>query len=75
MRYIILCSLVLGLLSGCVGTIVEQRQRVSSGFVGCPPDEIQIISTGNYTWTAVCKDKRWFCNVGGPSASCSPETK
>ena len=70
-----LCAILFMLLSGCAGTIIEQRQRVSSGYVGCAPDEIQIINTSGYTWTAICKGKRFFCNVGGPSASCSPETK
>jgi uncharacterized protein YceK len=66
------------LLSGCASmfaTATQERQSVSSGFIGCAPSEIEIIHTGDYTWTAICKGRKFYCNVGGPSASCTPEMR
>ena len=61
-------------VAGCssFGTITEQRQRVSSGQIGCPPPSIQIENTGRCTWVAVCNGKTFYCTAC-PSAACKEQ--
>jgi hypothetical protein len=58
-------------LAGCASfpTIDQERQSVSSGFVGCEPADISISNGAQYTWTATCKGVRFMCTAV-PNASC-----
>ncbi|HVK61045.1 MAG TPA: hypothetical protein VM432_05825 [Bdellovibrionales bacterium] len=54
----------------------------SSGQIGCPAEEIQIVNdskTGlvNRTWTAECRDKRFYCSHSYNSniTSCKEEVR
>lgn len=52
-------------LSGC-SSLTENRKNASSGWVGCPPNEVSIYDEKANTWTAKCKDKVFYCSaVGG----------
>lgn len=57
--------------AGCMTKgIIEQRQDVASGHIGCSPGEIEIKHTGNVTWEATCKGRVYYCNVGGMTSAC-----
>lgn len=60
------------LLAGCAGfaSITQERQEVTSAYIGCAPAEISIVNTGNSTWEATCKAKTFYCTVS-PSAACT----
>ena len=60
------------MLAGCANfpTISEIRQTASSGFVGCPPSEIEIADNEKLTWTASCKGKKFYCSATA-SVSCT----
>jgi hypothetical protein len=62
------------MLFGCGPGIIQQRQNISSAHIGCPSDIIEISNQSNYSWTAKCKGKTFFCTVA-PSASCKEELK
>lgn len=60
------------IVTGCAGTIIEQRQQVSSAHIGCPPPDIYIDNQSAYSWTAECRGKKYFCTVA-PNAACKEE--
>lgn len=61
---------------GCVDTV--QLARISSGTVGCSPDDIEITdhgdSIGTQTWTAHCHGQKFYCSRLGTGAVCTRET-
>ncbi|MCZ2496439.1 hypothetical protein GN316_06700 [Xylophilus sp. Kf1] len=67
----ILPALLAVLLAGCAGfpTIDQERQSVSSGFIGCAPADIAISDNAQYTWIATCKSVKFMCTAA-PNASC-----
>ena len=58
-------ALLLGALAvaGCAPNL----KAVTSGRVGCPEAEIDIVEEGDGTWTAVCRGQTYYCST-------SPET-
>ena len=50
-------------------------QTVSSGFVGCSPDEIQILNERSgvegMSWEAVCNGHRFFCSRVDERSECT----
>lgn len=63
--------------TGCANLknqLIEERKMIASGFIGCKPSEIDIKDNKQYTYTAVCKNKRFYCIVA-PTASCKEEMK
>lgn len=70
--------LFVALAVGCT-SIAE----MSSGHVGCPPEEVVISNKkdkwGSSTWTAQCRGVDWYCTSlaagegGAPSISCARE--
>ena len=76
MRPIFICVIVV-LLAGCANftmSLIEQRKVVSSGQIGCKPSEIDIQDNERYTWTAICKNKSFYCTIA-QTASCKEEVK
>lgn len=70
---LLLLSLVL--LSGC--SAKAQYQSLSSGYLGCPVDEVVVTDT-SYTiateaWKATCRGQTYYCSRGGRTV-CTPET-
>ena len=55
---------------GCFPTIDQERQTAASGFVGCAPGDIGISAHAQYTWTATCKGRTYYCTVS-PALACS----
>lgn len=76
-RYVDVLSVATLLLSGCVA----QLQSISSGAIGCPPDEISIedkvIGYSTVSWTAECRGQRFYCSAlssqHSTMANCRPE--
>jgi hypothetical protein len=65
MKIIIL--LFLTLISGCAVTNPEISKNLTSGVIGCPPNEITISNEtasmeSNHNWTAECKGKIFICS-------------
>ena len=67
------------LVCGCAaldGQIVARLQDVTSGHIGCPPEEIAIPAkslTGG-TWTATCEGRTFYCSsysTGGDTSTVS----
>lgn len=56
------------LLAGCQ-TIGELRADVSSGKIGCPPEQISTADHGRLTWTAACKGKTFYCHTATAPAA------
>lgn len=74
MKLIVLLAVVAAIaqLSGC--TI--NKEKYTSGLIGCPEDEIQIVdSSGGMmanTWTAKCRDKVFYCTYrSGSRVDCT----
>ncbi|HPD57722.1 MAG TPA: hypothetical protein PKW17_10820 [Smithellaceae bacterium] len=77
--------LCVSFLAGCSWT--RWYQNATSGRIGCAPQDIQIYNEqgdgwGNYTWTAVCEGKRYFCSMTEMGRNrnivyfnCAPEKK
>ena len=63
--------LIILLVSGCAAVLADNRREASSGAIGCSPDVIQVESTGNYSWTATCKGKVYYCSSGGQGVQCT----
>lgn len=64
------------ILAGCANLreegarmAIEERSKVSSGYIGCPPGDITISDQTSTTWTATCRGHVFYCTVS-PSASC-----
>lgn len=68
----VISLVIVTMLSGCAAQVIRERQEVSSAHIGCSPEQIEIINRSNYSWTAKCKGKTFFCTVA-PSASCKEE--
>jgi hypothetical protein len=62
---LVLAAILLSGLSGCAASNA-QLKSVSSGHVGCAPDEIAIenynLGVSTSSWTALCKGKAFFCS-------------
>ncbi|QSQ18759.1 hypothetical protein JY651_25710 [Pyxidicoccus parkwayensis] len=60
--------------TGCLLPSTAQYQRLSSGLVGCAPEQIEIANerpmTTVITWEAVCNGHRFFCSGAEHIASC-----
>ena len=69
------------LLAGC--TTTSDMQGLTSGHIGCHPNEITIKNPSNSSvtnnWTAVCKGKTYICNQDmsgfSPTVSCTERNK
>ena len=64
MRNIIYLFVMVMAVSGCMS--IGTAQRISSGKIGCPPNEIIITNfqqpiISPITWVAECKGKKYFC--------------
>ncbi|MGZ3687146.1 MAG: hypothetical protein ACXWP5_05890 [Bdellovibrionota bacterium] len=74
-------SIVFGLLAitllvGCASE--RTLQKVSSGQVGCAPDDVQIKDAESgipYTWTAICKDAKFYCSALNHEYTCTAARK
>ncbi|MCY1015527.1 hypothetical protein [Pyxidicoccus sp. MSG2] len=75
MRSRVLASLFpLSLMAaGCLPT-QGKYQSLSSGLVGCAPDQIQIandqVGVDGVSWEAVCNGHRFYCSGVGKIAAC-----
>jgi hypothetical protein len=54
-------------LSGCAVTNPEISKNLTSGVIGCPPNEITITNEtaskeSNHNWTAECEGKVFICS-------------
>lgn len=62
---VLLSTAVCLLALGCVPTL--NTQAVTSGLIGCAPDEIEILAEDGdltyRTWTARCNGKTYFCSA------------
>lgn len=67
--------------SGCAAirqAAIDRRQDASSGFIGCPPGEIQIadMNDAGTAWTAICQGRRFYCSGADGTAArgvaCAP---
>jgi hypothetical protein len=70
---------VMGFLAITVGGCAEQLQQVSSGHVGCPPEEI-VIANDHYgpasSWQASCRGHTYQCSaISGHSSTQSQCTE
>ncbi|WP_225784232.1 hypothetical protein [Xenophilus sp. Marseille-Q4582] len=72
-----LAAAAMAVLAGCTSTRISQD--LSSGVIGCPAREIQIVNeeatlSGTHTFEAVCKGKRHFCSYHTTTGmNCKPE--
>jgi len=69
---ILMCATAI-IITGCSHT--QARKDASSGFVGCPPQNIIIKDEADRTWTAICNDKIYYCSVIATSASATVNCK
>jgi hypothetical protein len=77
-----IASILLLLLVPALGC--ASLQNVTSGQIGCPAEEIQIVSDeagwGTRTWTAQCHGKTYYCSAHGggqystPQVSCKEQS-
>ena len=62
------------LATGCLLPTQARYQRLSSGLVGCAPEQIEIANDQPMatvvTWEAVCNGHRFFCSGAEHIASC-----
>lgn len=75
MRYLIPLSAFLT-LTACIP--MSQFQRMTSGSIGCPVNEIVITETDSLgsekAWTATCRGKTFYCSYGiSKNMVCTPE--
>ncbi len=65
MKHVILTSTIILLLTGCVTN--QQRQDITSGEIGCAPNDISIsneeTSEVGSTWTAECNQEKYYCSL------------
>ena len=65
---------VAAMIAGCTSARISRS--LSSGVIGCPSDDINIIDeraslTGTHEWIAECKGKRYVCSfVAGSNTNC-----
>lgn len=65
MKRIIVAMIVLLIVAGCTSARVSRN--LSSGAIGCPPQDIEILNEtadrdGMHNFEAICKDKHFFCS-------------
>jgi hypothetical protein len=67
--------LALAVLAGCAVSsgMIETRRQVTSGIVGCSPEEIEIKSRSNYAWKATCRGRTYYCGAGAEGGVCHEE--
>jgi hypothetical protein len=62
------------MLAGCF-PFQARYQTVSSGFVGCAPDDIQIVNERSgvegMSWEALCNGHRFFCSRVDERSECT----
>jgi hypothetical protein len=79
MKRLLFLSLCTVFIFSCASTASYQRE--TSGMIGCPPDEIQIVKHSRLSWTASCRGRSFVCGyiasggVGQSSLVCTPEIK
>ena len=79
MKKIVVLFFCVALLFSCASTASYQRE--TSGMIGCPPDEIQIVKHSRLSWTASCRGRSFVCGyiasggMGQSSLVCTPEIK
>ncbi len=65
---------ILVMVAGCTSARISKS--LSSGVIGCPSNEIEIIDeqasvSGTHEWIAECRGKRYVCNyVYGSTTTC-----
>lgn len=70
MKKIIIIAIISMFFCSCFRTIQQERQMVSSAFIGCPAQEITILDDGqgtilgSWSWIAVYKGRKWQCFAG-----------
>ena len=75
MKKFIFCAAVFILLTGSVFAMENPSDlpALSSGAVGCPPDQIQISNLKGtpdvVTWTAQCNNKTYYCSAAQAGAA------
>lgn len=62
MRKLIVAVLMSAVFSGCTNMVTRVRQNESSGAIGCPPGQIEISDTNSFTWTAMCRGRKFYCS-------------
>lgn len=72
MRIKLCISIAAFLVSGCTNmkTITQERAEITPSQTGCSHDEIFISDETSYTWTATCKQRKFYCTAA-PSFHCS----
>lgn len=71
-------------LLGCTST--GTIRSLSSGRIGCPPEEIEVQNenssylTGVSSWAVICRGKKFYCSSithadGSTPVNCTPEVK
>lgn len=67
------------MLAGCTSARISRS--MSSGVIGCPTDQIEIVDekaslSGTHEWIAECKGKRYVCSfVAGSNTNCKEMVK
>ena len=65
MKKLIVVLMGLLIVAGCTSARVSRN--LSSGAIGCPPQDIEILNEtasydGTHNFEAICKGKRFFCS-------------
>lgn len=67
----LLALALVGLLTACATGNRNIPQKLTSGAIGCPADEVTITNdqgnslTSVHTWEASCRDEKFVCNYHG----------
>ena len=71
--------------AGCLGTMsaagdARRRQRAASGQIGCPAEEIKIVTDGprktsSHGFTAECHEKSYFCSEQAGQIQCTADSE
>jgi len=64
-KLIVFLGIITTTIGGCTSANISKN--LSSGAIGCQPDDITIINeaatiNGLHNWEALCKDKRFICS-------------
>lgn len=63
--FLIYSLILLVIVTGCSAHLTQVRREVSSGIIGCHPQELVIKDEADRSWTVVCKGKVYYCGVIG----------
>lgn len=68
--------LLLLLCASCATARIDSKKQLSSGYVGCSPDQVKIENeqrnslSNTDSWAATCKDKKYYCSASAGAMSC-----